>query len=126
MPAEPSRRRFRICCEPGRHRLCIGCFPVLAGRLAGLRKEAVPGVRTHSFKACRAKTPFVIFSAVDPETDLVEYAPQSLTRAFGETPEEALREVQRAKAFWLKAAAENRKPIPSPRYRPVIYEALTA
>ena len=46
--------------------------------------------------------------------------------AFGETPEEALREVQRAKALWLKAASENRKPIPSPRYRPVIYEALTA
>jgi predicted RNase H-like HicB family nuclease len=46
--------------------------------------------------------------------------------AFGETPEEALREVQRAKALWLKAAKENRKPIPVPRYRPVIYEALTA
>jgi len=46
--------------------------------------------------------------------------------AFGATPEEALREVQRAKALWLKAAKDNKKPIPPPRYRPVIYEALTA
>ena len=46
--------------------------------------------------------------------------------AFGTTPEEALGEVQRAKALWLKAAVENHKPIPAPRYRPVIYEALTA
>ena len=46
--------------------------------------------------------------------------------AFGETPEEALSEVQRAKALWLKAAEENRKPIPAPRYRPVIYEARSA
>ncbi|PIP44479.1 MAG: HicB family protein, partial [Deltaproteobacteria bacterium CG23_combo_of_CG06-09_8_20_14_all_60_8] len=32
--------------------------------------------------------------------------------AFGETPEEALREVQLAKALWLKAARAENKPIP--------------
>lgn len=43
--------------------------------------------------------------------------------AFGETPEEALREVKRAKEAWLEAAREARKPIPPPRYRPLIYQA---
>lgn len=40
--------------------------------------------------------------------------------AFGETPMEALKEVERAKAAWLKAAKAARKPIPKPRYRPAI------
>lgn len=42
--------------------------------------------------------------------------------AFGMTPEEALREVERAKAAWIEAAKEAGKPIPPPRYRPVIYQ----
>ena len=42
--------------------------------------------------------------------------------AFGATPEEALREVERAKAAWIEAAKEAGKPIPPPRYRPVIYQ----
>jgi len=40
--------------------------------------------------------------------------------AFGETAEEALREVQLAKQAWLEAARSAGKPIPQPRYRPVI------
>ena len=42
--------------------------------------------------------------------------------AFGETPEEALREVQIAKTAWLEAARESGKPIPKPQYRPAIYQ----
>ena len=42
--------------------------------------------------------------------------------AFGLSPEEALREVERAKEAWLAAAREAGKPIPPPRYRPVIYQ----
>ena len=42
--------------------------------------------------------------------------------AFGRTPEEALQEVQRAKAAWLDAARAEGKPIPRPRYRPAIYQ----
>lgn len=42
--------------------------------------------------------------------------------AFGATAEEALAEVERAKRAWLEAAREARKPIPEPRYRPVIYQ----
>jgi predicted RNase H-like HicB family nuclease len=42
--------------------------------------------------------------------------------AFGETPEQALAEVERAKEAWLAAAREAGKPIPPPRYRPLIYQ----
>jgi predicted RNase H-like HicB family nuclease len=42
--------------------------------------------------------------------------------AFGDTPEEALHEVQRAKGAWLAAAKARRKPIPKPSFRPAIYQ----
>ena len=45
--------------------------------------------------------------------------------AFGETPEEALREVQIAKAARLETCRARRKPIPRPRYRPAIYAVST-
>jgi len=41
--------------------------------------------------------------------------------AFGETPAEAVAEVQTAKAAWLEAARTAGKPMPRPRYRPAIY-----
>ncbi len=44
--------------------------------------------------------------------------------AFGETPEQALSEVEQAKKIWLEAALQEGKPIPPPRYRPVIYQAV--
>ncbi len=37
--------------------------------------------------------------------------------AFGDTAEEALAEVLRAKEAWLAAAKEAGRPIPEPRYR---------
>lgn len=45
--------------------------------------------------------------------------------AFGKTPEEALKEVQRAKTIWLKAARKEGKAIPKPKYRPAIYQAAS-
>ena len=42
--------------------------------------------------------------------------------ALGRTPEEALAEVECAKKAWLAAARKKHKPIPPPRYRPVIYQ----
>ena len=42
--------------------------------------------------------------------------------AFGDTPEQALAEVERAKDAWLEAARATGKPIPPPRYRPLIYQ----
>ena len=43
--------------------------------------------------------------------------------AFGDTPQRALEEVERAKQAWLSVAHEAGKPVPPPRYRPVIYQA---
>ena len=42
--------------------------------------------------------------------------------AFGSTPEQALAEVKQAKEAWLAAAKDAGKPIPQPRYRPMIYQ----
>lgn len=44
--------------------------------------------------------------------------------AFGETPEDALREVQIAKAACLETARASGKPIPKPQYRPVKYQVV--
>jgi predicted RNase H-like HicB family nuclease len=42
--------------------------------------------------------------------------------AFGDTPEMALAEVEQAKQIWLAAARQAGKPVPPPRYRPIIYQ----
>ncbi|MDQ3601330.1 MAG: type II toxin-antitoxin system HicB family antitoxin [Actinomycetota bacterium] len=41
--------------------------------------------------------------------------------AFGDTPQQALTEVLRAKEAWLTVAGESGCHIPEPRYRPAIY-----
>ena len=42
--------------------------------------------------------------------------------AFGATPDEALAEVLIAKKAWLTSARANKKTVPKPHYRPVIYQ----
>lgn len=42
--------------------------------------------------------------------------------AFGDTPEEAVREVILAMAAWIEVAKQEGKPVPPPRYRPIIYQ----
>ncbi len=42
--------------------------------------------------------------------------------AFGDSPEQALAEVRQAVQAWLDAARAQGKPIPKPRYRPIIYQ----
>jgi predicted RNase H-like HicB family nuclease len=44
--------------------------------------------------------------------------------ACGASAEEAGREVQLAKATWLKVARDRGKPIPKPQYRPAIYQLV--
>jgi predicted RNase H-like HicB family nuclease len=44
--------------------------------------------------------------------------------AFGDTPEKALAEVEQAKKAWLEAARQGGKPVPPPRYRPIIYQVV--
>ncbi len=42
--------------------------------------------------------------------------------ALGATPQDALKEVVRARDAWLAAAKRAKKRIPTPRYRPAIYQ----
>ncbi len=42
--------------------------------------------------------------------------------AFGDTPEDALKQVEIARQAWLTVARKAGKPIPKPSYRPVIYQ----
>lgn len=42
--------------------------------------------------------------------------------AFGATAEEALRELESAKSAWQETARVEGKPIPEPKYRPLIYQ----
>jgi len=62
-----------------------------------------------------------IFFSEEDEGYIADIPDLKFCSAFGDTPEEALREVQIAKAAWLEAARVEGKPIPLPRYRPVIY-----
>jgi len=41
---------------------------------------------------------------------------------FGESPEEALAEVLRAKAVWTEAGKAEAKPVSPPSFKPVIYQ----
>lgn len=45
--------------------------------------------------------------------------------AFGNSPAEALSELEIAKSAWLEAARAEGKPIPPPTFRPAIYQAAS-
>lgn len=66
-----------------------------------------------------------IFSSSEDCGYIADIPDLNCCSAFGSTPEEALAEVQRAKAAWLDAARAAGKPIPQPTYRPLIYQATS-
>ena len=66
-----------------------------------------------------------IFYSEEDEGYMADIPDLEACSAFGETPAEALAQVEIAKAAWLETARAEGKPIPQPRYRPVIYQ-LTA
>ncbi|MBW1759766.1 MAG: type II toxin-antitoxin system HicB family antitoxin [Deltaproteobacteria bacterium] len=63
-----------------------------------------------------------IFYSDEDEGYVADIPDLSHCSAFGESPEEALSEVLKAKAAWLESAKANGKPIPEARYRPIIYQ----
>lgn len=67
-----------------------------------------------------------IFYSEDDERYIADIPDLEACSAFGDTPDEALREVQKAKKLWLETARAKSKPIPPPKYRPVIYQAVPA
>lgn len=67
-----------------------------------------------------------IFYSEDDEGYIADIPDLVACAAFGETPDEALREVQIAKKIWIKAAQAEGKPVPPPEYCPIIYQVATA
>jgi predicted RNase H-like HicB family nuclease len=63
-----------------------------------------------------------IFYSEEDEGYIADIPDLEACSAFGSTPEEALREVNVAKQAWLEAARAEGKPVPSPQYRPAIYQ----
>jgi predicted RNase H-like HicB family nuclease len=67
-----------------------------------------------------------IFYSEENEAYIADIPDLEACSALGDTPDEALKEVLKAKKIWLEAAKMEKKPIPQPKYRPVIYQALSA
>ena len=65
-----------------------------------------------------------IFHSEEDEGYIADIPDLNACSAFGETPAEALREVEIAKAAWLETARAAGRPVPSPRYRPAIYQVM--
>jgi predicted RNase H-like HicB family nuclease len=64
-----------------------------------------------------------IFHSEEDDGYIADIPDLEACSAFGETPLEALQEVQIAKELWLEVARAEGRPVPPPRYRPVIYQA---
>ena len=60
-----------------------------------------------------------IFWAADDDCWIADVPDLKYCSAHGDTPEEALAEVQEAMEGWLEVAKDHGLPIPEPRYRPV-------
>ena len=63
-----------------------------------------------------------IFYSEEDEGYIADISDLRFCSAFGKTPAEALAEVEKAKELWLEVAKEEGRPIPEPKYKPVIYQ----
>lgn len=63
-----------------------------------------------------------VFFSEEDEGYIADIPDLKFCSAFGQTPEEAVREVLLAKTAWLDVARDTGKPIPRPRYRPALYQ----
>lgn len=66
-----------------------------------------------------------IFYSEEDEGYIADIPDLEACSAFGKTAAEALAHVEVAKAAWLEVARAEGKPIPSPRYRPAIYQVAS-
>ena len=64
-----------------------------------------------------------IFWSEDDDCYVADIPDLEACSAFGASPVEALEEALKAKEAWLAVARESGDPIPSPRYRPAIYQS---
>jgi predicted RNase H-like HicB family nuclease len=63
-----------------------------------------------------------IFYSEDDQGYIADIPDLKHCSAFGKSRQDALTEVEIAKEVWLEAAKREKKPIPKPRYKPVIYQ----
>ena len=63
-----------------------------------------------------------IFYSDEDEGYIADVPDLESCSAFGKTPDEALRELEIAKQAWIEAATAEGKSVPSPSYRPLIYQ----
>ena len=63
-----------------------------------------------------------IFFSEEDECYVADIPDFRFCSAFGNTPEEALKEILIAKQLWLEEAEVSGKEIPEPKYRPIIYQ----
>ena len=63
-----------------------------------------------------------IFYSEEDECYIADIPDFRFCSAFGDTPEEALKEILIAKKLWLEEAVASGKEIPQPKYRPIIYQ----
>ena len=63
-----------------------------------------------------------VFFSEEDEGYIADIPDLKYCSAFGETPEEALREVLKAKEAWVESARNSGKLIPEPQYCPLIYQ----
>jgi predicted RNase H-like HicB family nuclease len=63
-----------------------------------------------------------LFYSEEDEGYIADLTDLTHCSAFGESPEEALNELLKAKQAWIQAAKESNKPVPPPTYRPAIYQ----
>jgi predicted RNase H-like HicB family nuclease len=66
-----------------------------------------------------------IFYSDEDEGYIADIPDLECCSAFGRTAEEALAEVEKAKAAWLESARDAGIAIPIPTYRPAIYQAVS-
>jgi predicted RNase H-like HicB family nuclease len=64
-----------------------------------------------------------IFYSDEDQGYIADIPDLSYCSAFGETPMEALEELEIAKKLWLETAQAEGKSISLPTYRPIIYQA---
>ncbi len=65
-----------------------------------------------------------VFYSEEDECYIADIPDLRYCSAHGDTPLEAVREVEIAKSMWLQCAKEHGDIIPEPKYRPLIYQAI--
>ena len=65
-----------------------------------------------------------VFWSDDDDCYVADIPDLEYCSAFGDSPQEAMEQVLIAKKLWVESAQAEGKAVPSPRYRPAIYQTV--